>query len=109
MIAGRQMSNSKFSRPKRGLLVEITKTLVGLPPDFLSRLLALSNLMRLSLLKAAHANLFGAACRKSWSPFFSAQVRPTARRGRFGEPGAPVLCLFRSARAQTLKPVRLRP
>src|ERR1700678_1617471 len=34
-------------------------------PDFLSSLLALANFMRLSLLKAAHANFFGASCRKS--------------------------------------------
>ncbi len=44
--------------------------MVGLPPDFLSRLLALANLMRLSLLKGAHANLFGPAYRKSRSPVF---------------------------------------
>jgi Dolichyl-phosphate-mannose-protein mannosyltransferase len=34
-------------------------------PDFLSRLPASANFMRLSLMKAAHANLFGAECRKS--------------------------------------------
>jgi len=36
-------------------------------PDFLSRLVALANFMRLSLQKAAHANLADAACRKSGS------------------------------------------
>ncbi len=40
----------------------------GLPPDFLWSLVALANLMRLSLLKAAHAVLSGAAYRKSGSP-----------------------------------------
>jgi hypothetical protein len=34
-------------------------------PDFLSNLLALANLMRLSLLKAAHVYVGGAPCRKS--------------------------------------------
>ena len=37
-------------------------------PDFLWSLVALANFMRLSLQKAAHANLSGAACRKSGSP-----------------------------------------
>jgi len=44
------------------------KAIVGLPPDFLLRLMALANFMRLSLLKAAHANLFGVPCRKCGSP-----------------------------------------
>jgi hypothetical protein len=35
--------------------------MVGLPPDFLSKFVALSNSMRLSLKKAAHAVLSGAA------------------------------------------------
>src|ERR1700691_4114618 len=34
-------------------------------PDFLSSLLALAHFMRLSLLKAAHADVGGAPCRKS--------------------------------------------
>ena len=34
-------------------------------PDFLSSLLALANFMRLSLMKAAHAGIGGAPCRKS--------------------------------------------
>jgi hypothetical protein len=46
------------------------KTVVGLPPDFLSSLLALTDFVRLSLMKAAYADLFGAANRKSGSPFF---------------------------------------
>src|ERR1700723_802073 len=33
-------------------------------PDFLSSLLALANFMRLSLMKAAHAGVGGAPCRK---------------------------------------------
>jgi len=37
------------------------KAMVGLRPDFLSRLVALSNSMRLSLKKAAHAVLSDAA------------------------------------------------
>jgi hypothetical protein len=53
-----------------GSTVLSLKNKVGLPPDFLWSLLALANLMRLSLLKAAHAKLFGAACRKSGSPIF---------------------------------------
>jgi hypothetical protein len=39
-----------------------------LPPNFLWSLAALANLMRLSLLKAAHAVMSGAAYRKSGSP-----------------------------------------
>jgi len=38
------------------------------PPDFLWSLVALANFMRLSSLKAAHANLADAGCRKSGSP-----------------------------------------
>jgi hypothetical protein len=34
-------------------------------PDFLLSLLALANFMRLSLMKAAHAGVGGAPCRKS--------------------------------------------
>ncbi len=37
------------------------KAKVGLPPDFLSNLLALANFMRLSLSKAAHADAGGAS------------------------------------------------
>ena len=48
----------------------LRKSYGGLPPDFLWSLVALANFMRLSLLKAAHANLFGATCRKSGSPVF---------------------------------------
>src|ERR1700677_1874148 len=36
----------------------------GKPPDFLSRLLAVAKFIRLSLTKAAHAVVSGAACRK---------------------------------------------
>jgi hypothetical protein len=38
---------------------------ISVPPDFLSSLLALANLMRLSLMKAAQAALGAAPCRKS--------------------------------------------
>ena len=49
------------------------KSCGGLPPDFLSNLLALANFMRLSLLKAAHAYLFGA----SWQEIRVARlIRP---------------------------------
>jgi hypothetical protein len=37
------------------------------PPAFLSTMVALANFMRLSLQKAAHANLANATCRKSGS------------------------------------------
>jgi Zn-dependent protease len=40
----------------------------GLPPNFLWSLVALANLMRLSLQKAAHAIMSGAAYRKFGSP-----------------------------------------
>jgi hypothetical protein len=41
--------------------VDMERAIVGLPPDFLSMLVALSNSMRLSLMKAAHAVLSDAA------------------------------------------------
>jgi hypothetical protein len=44
---------------------EHRQNLVCVSPDFLSRLLALAKFMRLSLLKAAQAVVFSAACRKS--------------------------------------------
>jgi len=37
------------------------RAMVGLPPDFLSKFMALSNSTRLSIKKAAHAVLSGAA------------------------------------------------
>jgi hypothetical protein len=37
----------------------------GVHPDFLSSSLALTKFMRLSLIKAAHASIGGAPCRKS--------------------------------------------
>jgi hypothetical protein len=62
----------------------VAKTLVGLPPDFLSSLLALANLMRLFLLKAAHAVLDDChVAGNPGRPSFSAHVR-------YGERGAPV-------------------
>jgi hypothetical protein len=57
----------------------------GLPPDFLWSLVALTNLMRLSLLKAAHAVMSGAAYRKSGSPHL---LQPMYAKVR--EHGAPV-------------------
>jgi hypothetical protein len=53
-----------------------------LPPDFLWSLVALANLMRLSLLKAAHAVMSGAAYRKSGSPIvFNPCTRNSANMG----------------------------
>jgi hypothetical protein len=51
----------------------------GLPPDFLWSLLALVNFMRLSLLKAAHAVMSGAAYRKSGTPTSSTHVPESPR------------------------------
>jgi hypothetical protein len=52
-------------------------------PDFLWSLLALANLMRLSLLKAAHAVMSGAAYRKSGSPIV---FNPCTRKREHGAP-----------------------
>ena len=52
----------------------------GLPPDFLWSLVALANLMRLSLLKAAHAVMSGAGYRKS-GPSYSTHVRGSREHG----------------------------
>jgi hypothetical protein len=41
-------------------LIDSAKAFVGLPPDFLYTLLALANSMRLSLMKAARADVGGA-------------------------------------------------
>jgi hypothetical protein len=46
-----------FSWLNRDLLIDVAKTLVGLPPYFLWSLVALSSLMRLFLLKATHVDL----------------------------------------------------
>ncbi len=67
------------------LLVVVGEAVVGLPPDFLSSLLALASFMRLSLTKAAHANLFGAACRKSGS---ARLFRPTYAPANVGHPSS---------------------
>jgi hypothetical protein len=67
-----------------------------LPPDFLRSLGALARFMRLSLLKAAHAVLSSAACRKSGSGQFPEQVgriKLTGIRREF--PSAPVSKEFR--------------
>jgi hypothetical protein len=55
----------------------------GLPPDFLWSLVALTNLMRLSLLKAANAVMSGAAYRKSGSPIL---FNPCTRKREHGAP-----------------------
>jgi hypothetical protein len=49
-------------------LGDSVKAAEGLPPDFLSTFLASANSMRLSLMKAAHADVGGARGRKSGSP-----------------------------------------
>jgi hypothetical protein len=41
-------------------LIDSAKVFVGLPPDFLYTLLALANSIRLSFMKAAHADVGGA-------------------------------------------------
>jgi hypothetical protein len=56
---------------------------MGLPPDFLSSLLALANFMRLSLKKAARANMDGTAYRKSGSPRL---FRPRYAEANVGHP-----------------------
>jgi hypothetical protein len=58
-----------------GIAVDLPTTVFGFwtgapcspqrTPDFLSTFLALANFMRLSLMKAAHAGVGGASCRKS--------------------------------------------
>ncbi len=63
----------------------------GLPPDFLSSLLALANFMRLSLLKAAHSDLFGAAYRKSGSPRL---FRPRYAGANLGHPYISLTAVF---------------
>jgi len=85
-VRGPKMIRFKcFSLTCRGFAGRYRKSYGGASPDFLWRLLALANFMRLSLMKAAHADLFGAMCRKSGvAPSFSAHVR-------LGERGAPVL------------------
>jgi len=55
----------------------------GFPRIFLCRSVESRNFMRLSLQKAAHANLGEAAYRKSGSPVFSSHVRYCER----GAPG----------------------
>jgi hypothetical protein len=73
------------------------KNLGGLRPDFLWGLVALANLMRLSLLKAAHVAV--GECPVAGNrgrPSFSAQVRSHGTPGQVGERGAPVLFLIRS-------------
>ncbi len=55
----------------------------GLRPDFLWGLVALANLMRFSLLKAAHAVMSGAAYRKSGSPIL---FNPCTQKREHGAP-----------------------
>jgi hypothetical protein len=63
-------------------------------PDFLSSSLALTNFMRLSLMKAAHASVGGAPCRKSgpWAEKGAAQpFNALATRAKDCRPRARVL------------------
>jgi hypothetical protein len=55
--------------------------MVGLRPDFLWGSVESPNFMRLSLQKAAHANMVGAAYRKSGSPVFFVPRTPISCRG----------------------------
>ncbi len=64
---------------------QVTKALEGLPPDFLWSLVELGDFMRLSLQKAAHANMGDAAYRKSGSPHL---LRPTYAGANVGHPSA---------------------
>ena len=48
-------------------------------PDFLSSFLALTNFMRLSLMKAAHASVGGAPCRKSGAVGRKRRAKPHNR------------------------------
>jgi hypothetical protein len=62
---------------------DLAKAVEGLRPDFLSTFLALANSMRLSLMKAAHADAGGTPWQEiRVAQSFSAHVR-------FGEHGAP--------------------
>jgi hypothetical protein len=75
-----------FFFPRLDLLLDMaeTKNYEGLRPDFLWSLVALAHIMRLSLLKAAHAAV--GECHVAGNP-----GRPSfAAHVRFGERGAPV-------------------
>ena len=50
----------KIERLPQDLVADEAKAIVGLPPDFLYTFMALANSMRLSLVKAAHADVGGA-------------------------------------------------
>jgi hypothetical protein len=52
---GRKRIFECFLLLSSNFLVRLARAIVGLPPDFLWSLVALAHLMRLSLLKAAHA------------------------------------------------------
>jgi hypothetical protein len=59
------------------------RAIVGLPPDFLQTLLALTNSVRLSLMKAAHADVGGAP----WQEIRVARrFRPTYAEANVGHP-----------------------
>ena len=70
------------------LLINIAKSYGGLPLDFLSSSVALVNLMRLSLLKAAHV-VVGECCVQEIRVARLSRPRyaPTARRGRLANLG----------------------
>jgi hypothetical protein len=61
----------------------MVKAIVGLPPDFLSNVMALANFMRLSLMKAAHAGVGGAP----WQEIRVAHLfRPMYAEANMGHP-----------------------
>jgi hypothetical protein len=73
------------------------RTLEGLRPDFLCSVSASMHFMRLSLMKAAHAGLSSAACRKSGSPILFSPCTLHGTAGQVGRtwgtrPGVKVLC-----------------
>ena len=52
---------------------------LGVHQDFLSSFLVLMNSMRLSLMKAAHASVGGASCRKSGTMGRTRRAKPFER------------------------------
>jgi len=64
--------------------------LEGLPPDFLSSLLALAIFLRLSIMKAAHVGVGGAPWQEiRVARLFRPRYAPTASRGRLANLGHP--------------------
>ena len=71
----------------RNLMANSAKAIVGLPPDFLYTLLASANPMRLSLMKAAHADVGSAP----WQEIRVAhRFRPTYAGANVGHPSSSI-------------------